>query len=78
LLNPYKIIAEENAVKLRFTSKDEKGAKRNPSVLNAAAMLCVRGGIRTIDEAPRATEQTINSRRAIKKFDEFTRSSSTR
>jgi anthranilate phosphoribosyltransferase len=66
---------DENAKILKAILNGEKGAKRDASVLNAAAALYVTGKYDSIDEAVRVANETIDSGRAIEKLNEFIRCS---
>jgi anthranilate synthase/phosphoribosyltransferase len=66
---------DENAMILKAILNGEKGAKRDASVLNAAAALYVTGKYVSIDEAVNVAKETIDSGRAIEKLNEFIRRS---
>jgi anthranilate phosphoribosyltransferase len=62
---------KENAAILRAILDGEKGAKRNASVLNAAAALYISGRHETIEEAVKVIEDVIDSGAAKRKLEEF-------
>jgi len=65
----------ENAAILRAVLGGEKGAKRNASVLNAAAALYISGKYESIESAVKVAESVIDNGKAILKLDEFIRGS---
>jgi anthranilate synthase/phosphoribosyltransferase len=65
--------ADENAEILLSVLRGEKGAKRDASVLNAAAALYIAGRYDSIDKAIKAAEAAIDSGKAMDKLNEFIR-----
>ena len=65
----------ENAKILRMILEGEKGARRDASVLNAAAALFVTGKYASIDEAIKIANDAIDSGKAFDKLETFIHSS---
>ena len=61
----------ENAEILRAVLKGEKGAKRNASILNAAAALFITGRHESIEAAAAIATDMIDSGKALSKLEEF-------
>ena len=63
--------ADENAEILLSVLRGEKGAKRDASVLNAAAALYIAGRYDSIANAVKGAEEIIDSGKAMAKLNEF-------
>ena len=66
---------EENAAILRSVLSGEKGAKRDATILNAAAALYISGKYDSIEDAVKVAGEIIDSGKAMGKLDEFIRCS---
>ena len=65
----------ENAAILRAVLNGERGAKRDATVLNAAAALYISGKYESIEDGVRVAADVIDSGRAMDKLEEFVRGS---
>jgi len=63
----------ENAGILKSILKNEKGAKRDATMLNAAAALFITGRYESIEAAVGVADDVIESGKAFEKLDEFIR-----
>lgn len=65
---------EENAaITLAILKGEERGAKRDAAVINSAAALFVAGKARSLEDAARLAEETIDSGKALGQLESFVR-----
>lgn len=62
---------EENAAITRAILAGEQGAKRNAVVLNSAAGLYIAGAAKTLAEAVKIAQETIDSGKALRQLERF-------